>query len=468
NNNNNNNNSHSMNWYFVLSAATICYIVLPYIGNIVYFLKLQKKWGNDIRIHTHVRGWLAQWGVHLLLMNLLSGGMTVGVELCNSNCFGWDLFAMGLTERYLKKLSIFRVCINVVFENIPSLACQLLFTYVWNDSKWEVITTWAAVITCTSVAWDLFHFYRSSTVFCRHTTYFGEEHTTFDMQLHGSHSPIANQNAADWNWDWDDFEFNRKYLVLRPLALKRAIAKCLQLHASHVEINHSILVNNGGIQIGFTIFNFQKNLVQLTDAIVSCCDQQSLQQAIGEHWELHTKMVHIAAVHVMDETGHFQSVWPSSNRKIGRFSHFQSFMLLSPRCDNDSAVVTIPHTELLRTGRDVASIEMVDNLSMVATVKNNVADMIELRSKDRSDVAVNNTLVESSKSVQISSDDKYHNVNLWNCESCTFSNNPNADTCTRCGDPRQPQPDHIIADSNLIPTIGSEFEHVVQPDELTV
>ena len=66
-------------------------------------------------------------------MVVFTGGSYSALALVSSNVFGLKIFGCGVTRYELRQLGKMKVIYTVIIENIPQLACQLLYSYTLGE-----------------------------------------------------------------------------------------------------------------------------------------------------------------------------------------------------------------------------------------------------------------------------------------------------------------------------------------------
>ena len=108
--------------YTILFGASVIFIVLPMIINLIQLHNELSKWITDpILSHTEVPLWILTYVKMLYFISVITGSSFNAVSLLNSNLFQWPIFEMGLSRfhraRFQNKrffsIVLLEVCVHV-------------------------------------------------------------------------------------------------------------------------------------------------------------------------------------------------------------------------------------------------------------------------------------------------------------------------------------------------------------------
>eukprot|EP01084_Bolivina_argentea_P314196 544204_1 len=143
--------------YWLMFGLSVLFIVLPVLLNFKSLLSFQRKWQEDALHADRYRAWLSQYANILFFLSFLSGSTFGAIALVNSNFLGWRLFAMGLSEKDMRKFNQKRLTNVVLGENLPQLLVQIVYTGV--SSQFELVAFLAICSSSISIAAAVYSFY---------------------------------------------------------------------------------------------------------------------------------------------------------------------------------------------------------------------------------------------------------------------------------------------------------------------
>ena len=143
------------NIYFLLGSASILFIVLPFIINLWYAMRINSQ--ETIQNSPSAR---AGFGNHLpqfILLCIASAGTYPALTLTSSRIFALEFFNAGLLSSELHELSKIKIRSTIYGENVPQLLIQIIYSYVIN--KLENATILAFIASLLSIIASLVVYY---------------------------------------------------------------------------------------------------------------------------------------------------------------------------------------------------------------------------------------------------------------------------------------------------------------------
>ena len=114
---------NSLILYAGIGSAAFTFI--PYIANLIVAARIKEI----IKDNLAAKSWFQHKANLFTLLVVFTGGSYSALALVSSNVFGLKIFACGITRYELRQLGKMKVIYTVIIENIPQLACQLLYSY---------------------------------------------------------------------------------------------------------------------------------------------------------------------------------------------------------------------------------------------------------------------------------------------------------------------------------------------------
>ena len=118
---------NSLVLYAGIGSAT--FTIIPYIANLVVAARIKEI----IKDNLAAKSWFQHKANLFTLLVVFTGGSYSALALVSSNVFGLKIFACGITRYELRQLGKMKVIYTVIIENIPQLACQLLYSYTLGE-----------------------------------------------------------------------------------------------------------------------------------------------------------------------------------------------------------------------------------------------------------------------------------------------------------------------------------------------
>eukprot|EP01084_Bolivina_argentea_P173134 299878_1 len=262
--------------YIYLWLISFCLLLLPLIGNVGWLISSQKIWEQDAAIGARVKAWLIRWRPFLYSLTIITGSSFGGINMCNSNMFGYPLFRMGLRGIHLEKFDSKRLFITVLGENAPQLVLQAYYWFVldynldeFNENK---LTLGLAMISgIISILYAFGVIYSSKITLSKFND---NECELFEFNI---------ISAKDF--PTKDYRKNQSYKY-KMYPLRKAFASMFSLELQYVELHPPIKIEYG-YQLRFTLqvtqlggntkaFKVLKDLIQ----------HQLLNSKIQDVWHL--------------------------------------------------------------------------------------------------------------------------------------------------------------------------------------
>ena len=101
-------------------------IIIPYIVNLGIAANIKRL----IRRNNAAKAYFQNYAAVYVIFVVLSGGAYPALAIVSSNIFGLAIFNSGLTKYEMKRLSKIKIFGTIILENLPQLACQILYAYV--------------------------------------------------------------------------------------------------------------------------------------------------------------------------------------------------------------------------------------------------------------------------------------------------------------------------------------------------
>ena len=154
--------------YVAFLLLSISFIFVPWFVNLLFLIKvkndLYKDGDLDEKDHTvtdsltqakyKTRKWLNKRAPALVILCMLSGGLTASLKLVNSKLFGLPIFDMGLPKYKQDETVRHRLWLTVVLENVPQIIISTL--YATTLSSFDQTVMLALVSSIASVILAVF------------------------------------------------------------------------------------------------------------------------------------------------------------------------------------------------------------------------------------------------------------------------------------------------------------------------
>ena len=152
----------SSNLKFILIACGGLFILLPLIGNLFQLHNEIEVWVCDVYSKHTIQPWVRSYLRFLYMLAILFGSAFAAVDVCNSNLFYLPMFSMGLNKRQKAVFKNQRLLSTVLFENIPQVILQLIYSYL--TEQITLVTLVAIGFSSISIISSIFD-YKSSSLF---------------------------------------------------------------------------------------------------------------------------------------------------------------------------------------------------------------------------------------------------------------------------------------------------------------
>ena len=106
-----------------IGSAT--FTIIPYVANLIVASRVKEI----IKDNVAAKSWFQHKANLFTLLVVFTGGSYSALALVSSNIFGLKIFSCGVTLYELRQLGKMKVIYTVIIENIPQLACQILYSY---------------------------------------------------------------------------------------------------------------------------------------------------------------------------------------------------------------------------------------------------------------------------------------------------------------------------------------------------
>ena len=132
--------------YFGYLISCTAFIFVPWIVNLIFLIKTKREWekeSNHYASRTNVidrqkidalgksslvtRKWLNKYSALLVVLCMISGGLTASLKVVNSNLFGLKQFNMGLPQYKQDENARHRLWLTIVLENVPQIFISTLY-----------------------------------------------------------------------------------------------------------------------------------------------------------------------------------------------------------------------------------------------------------------------------------------------------------------------------------------------------
>ena len=110
--------------YLVSGVLSTTFTIIPYTSNLIMAIRIK----DFVRTNAAAKGWFQANTAIFAMLTALSGGCHAALSLVSSGIFGLQMLTSGLTQYELKQMSKFKVIGTVAIENVPQLACQVIYT----------------------------------------------------------------------------------------------------------------------------------------------------------------------------------------------------------------------------------------------------------------------------------------------------------------------------------------------------
>ena len=264
---------------FALQAwMGLIFFVVPWSINVVLLIKSENIWVCDSAIKYQMARWLLKYNKKLILLTLICGSAFAAVDLCNSRAFGMcdslfiiyfelqhlkiiasvlsvycvaysvlimkgqGIFNMGLTERHLKKFHGQRIFSTVLFENLPQLCIQIWYFIARGDTDLVVLLTFISSVV--SIFFALIDVYSSLTL----TSAMKLAMNNNTLQIEAYFFDLVGTTVIE----------NRSSFKHRPNAMRKILARLLEVDLRSVECNY-VLKTENGLQYGFTVMSINSS-----------------------------------------------------------------------------------------------------------------------------------------------------------------------------------------------------------------
>ena len=150
----------SSNLKFILIGCGGLFILLPLIGNLFQLHNEIEIWVCDVYSKHTIQPWVRSYLRFLYMLAILFGSAFAAVDVCNSNLFYLPMFSMGLNKRQKAIFKNQRLLSTVLFENIPQVILQLIYSYL--TEQITLVTLVAIGFSSISIISSIFDYKSSS------------------------------------------------------------------------------------------------------------------------------------------------------------------------------------------------------------------------------------------------------------------------------------------------------------------
>ena len=158
---------------YLVSCAI--FIFIPWIINLLFLIKTKRGWEkqnnlskNNINISEQqvdalakssakTSEWLNKYSTILVLLCMVSGGLTASLKVVNSNLFGLKQFNMGLPKYKQDETARHRLWLTIILENIPQIIIST--SYATNLARFDTAVLAALISSIASVVLALLSAY---------------------------------------------------------------------------------------------------------------------------------------------------------------------------------------------------------------------------------------------------------------------------------------------------------------------
>ena len=109
--------------------GSAAFTLIPYVANLIVAARIKEI----IKDNLAAKSWFQHKANLFTLLVVFTGGSYSALALVSSNVFGLKIFGCGITRYELRQLGKMKVIYTVIIENIPQLACQLLYSYTLGE-----------------------------------------------------------------------------------------------------------------------------------------------------------------------------------------------------------------------------------------------------------------------------------------------------------------------------------------------
>ena len=140
--------------YLIAGVLSATFTVIPYTSNLIMAIRIKEF----VRSNNAAKGWFQANTAIFAMLTALSGGCHAALSLVSSSVFGLPVLTSGLTQYELKQMSKIKVIGTVAIENVPQLACQVVYTMASGGGLETPVILAAAASLLSVVATTLSYF----------------------------------------------------------------------------------------------------------------------------------------------------------------------------------------------------------------------------------------------------------------------------------------------------------------------
>ncbi len=149
-----------------LCICNIVFIVLPYISNLLYAIKIKSQAviANNIRADAYFVDYISAF----IAFVIISGGCYPSLLLASSRIFNLDVLNCGLSKHELFLLSKIKIMSTITQEDVPQLIIQMLYASLTDKMTSAIFMSFIASLASIILAIATYFAHRTS---CKHSIF---------------------------------------------------------------------------------------------------------------------------------------------------------------------------------------------------------------------------------------------------------------------------------------------------------
>ena len=314
-------NELNFKFKLILFILSWLFIIIPWIVNMRQLITNEAKWCLDPIIGDKIRSWLIDWSIFLNVIAATCGSAFGAVEFCNSNLFSYDPLSMGLTERHIKRFNLGRLISNILLENVPQIAIQIIWGFFFSETGWKSNILWIAIFaSLASIIVMIADICASNKILNINKDGVIQEILCIKMQIKSK-----------------EIEKYSKRLQITTFKLRDGISELLTIPPRCIEIAFPIRTK-GGLEISFTIRTNKVTISDLMtiidDALIS--DSKDFHHIFKEKWKLkQLPKIENVSKNIRDND-EFEIIQQNESRLRARSSILAAFLKMKNNKSKDS------------------------------------------------------------------------------------------------------------------------------------
>ena len=141
---------------FIVLGLSGVFLLLPTLINLFQLSSAVRTWTDDCDIRQIMQPWLTSNVGFLYASSIVFGSAFSAMEFCNSNLFQWNICYMNVPRKLKQKFKLKRLYSIVLFENIPQLGLQCIYSFVIDELTY--VTLFAMLFSLLSIILTGFEF----------------------------------------------------------------------------------------------------------------------------------------------------------------------------------------------------------------------------------------------------------------------------------------------------------------------